>query len=108
MASARISTLTKERLPYPVTAWKAGLPYDPRSAAVEFAYMASLTSKPDTPDWKAGSWDVNLIGGYVALSLVGPGTTSVLSEGDYYVWIRITDATLGETIIRQIDRLLVE
>lgn len=108
MASDRISALTKERLPYPVTAFTAGLPYDPRTAAVEFAFMSGPNDKPASGDWKAGSWDVNLIGGYVALALVGPGTPSVLAEGDWYVWIRITDTTLGETIVRMIDRLLVE
>lgn len=104
----RISKLSKKRLAYPVTAYVAGKPYDPRSASVEFAFIDDSDAEPAGGDWKAGSWDVNLIGGYVALILVGPGSSSVLGVGDYYVWIRITDATLGETPVEQIARLLVE
>jgi len=108
MASDRISALSKERLAFPVTAYVNGKPYDPRGASVEFAFMTDARTSPQAGDWKVGSWDVNLIGGYVALVLVGPGGVIALTVGDWYVWIRITDATLGETIVRPISRLLAE
>jgi hypothetical protein len=107
MASDRVSVLSKERLAYPVTAYVAGKPYDPTSAGLEFAFITDADSEPAIGDWHPGTWDVNLVGGYVALVLIGPGTNFALPTEDYYVWIRITDATLGETPVRQISRLIV-
>jgi hypothetical protein len=102
----RVSSLSKELVRAAVAADSAGVPYNPTAATVEFAFLTS-SANPAGGDWHAGAWDTTLIGTYVAGVLVGPGAV-VLPTGTYYGWIRITDASAGEVVVRQFDTLIVE
>lgn len=112
MESVRLSPLTLERVRFPVQADSAGYPYDPTGATVEAAFMGGdgyqSGANPESGDWKAAAWDTTLIGTYVAGCLVGPGGAATLEPGTYRCWVRITDATAGETVVRQVGTLLVE
>ena len=89
-----------------VFADSAGLIYDPRAATVEFAAMSSY-AKPQSGDWKAGNWDVTVIGSYVAE--VNPGSGGLgLDLGEYYLYLRITDPFAGETVIDPPGTLIVQ
>lgn len=103
----RVSSLSKELVRAAVAADSAGIPYNPTAATVEFAFLPS-SANPAAPDWHAGTWDTTLIGTYVAGIVVGPGGAVTLSTGTYYGWMRITDASVGETVVRQFDTLIVE
>lgn len=108
MAKGRISTLTLESVPFPVTAYHEGLPYDPTGASIQFAFLNGPRLKPAPGDWKAGTWDVTITGSYVGLCLIGAGGAVQLSKGVWYAWVKITDAALGETPARMVGRLIVE
>ena len=89
-----------------VAADSQGLPYDPRSATVEFAGMSTY-DKPSSGDWKTGSWDVTVIGQYTAEINPGPGGLD-LAVGEYYLWLRITDPFADETVIDPPGVLIVQ
>lgn len=103
----RISALSLERVRFPVSADSAGVPYNPTAATVQAAFMATDAGEPGGGDWKACTWDTTLIGTYVAGCLVGPGGTVTLAAGLHTVWVKITDATAGESPVRQVGQLLV-
>lgn len=107
LATERISTLSKETVRYNVFADTAGTFYDPRSTAVSMAFL-STGANPVVGDWHAGTWDVSIIGTYVAGIIVGAGGAVVLAAGEYYAWIQIVDATAGETIVRNVGKLIVQ
>lgn len=108
MAKGRISTLTLESVPFPVTAYHDGLPYDPRGSTITFAFKDGPRLKPEPGDWKAGSWDVTITGSYVGLCLIGEGGAAQLGKGVWYVWAKIADTVLGETPARMVGRLIVQ
>lgn len=110
MDLVRLSVLTSETVRFPVSADADGLPYDPTGATVEMAFTDRDTADPAPGDWTAGSWDVTLIGSYVAGCLVGP-TGKVLAPGVWRCWVRITDTGpggSGETVVRQAGELIVD
>lgn len=100
-SSARISALSTELVRVGVTADTGGAPVDPSANAVAFAFVESGAA-PVSGDWTAGTWDVTLIGTYVAQ--VAPS----LAAGSYDIWTRITDETSDEIVVRQVGSLLVE
>lgn len=112
MTSIRLSPLTLERVRFPVYADSAGAPYDPTGATVQAAFMGGdgyeSGDDPAPGDWKAATWDTTVTGNYVAGCLVGPGGAAVLDVGSYSCWVKITDATAGETVVRQVGTLIVE
>lgn len=105
MITQRVSSLSKARVQAAVQADSDGLPYDPTGATVEFSFVEDKLANPSV--WNAGTWDVTRIGTYVAQCNVGPGGAISLPVGEYYVWIRITDATAGETPVEPIAKLIV-
>lgn len=107
MFTERIDSLSLERVQAGVEADADGLPYDPTGATLSWAFLADSLSKPTAPDWKAGTWDVTRIGAYVAECLVGTGGVIALAAGNWYVWIKIIDASAGETPAEQIAKLVV-
>jgi len=107
MFTERIDSTSLERVQAGVEADSDGLPYDPTGATVAFAFLTSNLDKPEAGDWKAGTWDVTRIGTHVAEALVGTGGVVALAAGNYYVWIKITDATAGETPAEQLAKLIV-
>lgn len=105
--TTRISSQTKEAVQVGVRAAANGLPVNPTADVVEFAFLAT-TDNPTSGDWHAGSWDTSVIGTYVAQAVVGPGSSWALAAGEYYAWVRVTDAGSGEIVVRMFGKLLVE
>lgn len=89
-----ISHLSTEYVIVPVTATKAGLPYNPTADVVKFAFMPTATQVPQVSDWVVGAWDTNttnVLYPYSAKCLVGPAGTTTLGIGSYVIYIQITD-----------------
>lgn len=107
MFTDRIDSTSLERVQAGVTADSQGLPYDPTAATVRFAFLSSQLAKPQSGDWKTGSWDVTRIGSYVAQCNVGAGGAVQLAAGNYYTWIQINDPVAGEIPAEQIAKLIV-
>ena len=76
-----IPSESKEFLHVPITATSALSGYPVQMAVI--AYGAD----PVEGDWKTAAWD-----GTDAKILIGPGSTLVLAEATYGVWVRITTA----------------
>lgn len=108
MGLKRQSVLSREMVPFDVTAFVDGMPYNPTSTVVELAFLTSSRAEPVSGDWKAGVWDTTVIGTYVAMCLVGPGGTVALAAGRYYCWVRITDSTSSEIVVRQVGMLFID
>jgi hypothetical protein len=89
-----LSQLATEYVLIPVAATKAGIPYNPTSDTVQFAFMPVATQVPQNTDWVSGSWDTdttNIIYPYSAKCLVGPSGTITLGIGMYVIYVKITD-----------------
>lgn len=88
------SQLATEYILVPVAATKAGLPYNPTSDTVQFAFMPTPTQVPQSGDWQTGAWDTdtaNVLYPYTAKCLVGPSGTINLGIGTYIIYVKITD-----------------
>ena len=92
-----IPASSTEYLHIPVTA-PAGV--DPTSMPVRIAVVAHRTN-PAAEEWRIASWD-----GTTARLLVGPDTDTILTAGDYKVWISI-DPPGAEFIVRRAGILTV-
>jgi hypothetical protein len=108
MSLRHVSVLSREFVPFEVSAYVAGRPYNPTSCAFAVAFLESSRAEPVSGDWVTGDWDTNTIGTYVGRVLVGPSSGAVLAAGRYYPWIRITDPTSGETVVRQVGKLFID
>ena len=78
----------------PVTATKAGAPYNPTGDTVQFAFMPQATQVPGDSDWVSGSWQADassLLYPYLAQCLVGPSGTVTLGIGTYVMYVKISD-----------------
>lgn len=106
MESERISSASTEYVRFPVFADTAGALANPSGDVVKVALLASPTSQPQTGDWHAGTWDQNVIGGYVAQVLVGPAGAVNPGAGTYYAWIQLTDGS--EVVVRQVGQLIID
>lgn len=106
MEAVRISSASTETLRCPVFADSAGALVNPSTYTVQFAFIASASALPQVGDWKTGSWDTNIIGGYVAQVLVGPSGAANPGSGSYYMWVQIVGA--GETVVRQVGQLIID
>lgn len=100
-----LSSLSTEYVQAPVSATVDGVPVDPTSDRVQFAFMP--TGTPDVSDWHDGSWSTLTPATYIAQILVGPGNGGVsLSAGSTYaIWVKVTDNP--EAPVRQIGLLKV-
>lgn len=100
-----ISALSTEYVQVPVSATTAGVPINPTSDQVQFAFMA--TGNPTSGDWHLGSWQTIAPTTYVAQILVGPGSGGVpLTAGTTYsIWVKVTDNP--ETPVRQVGLLKI-
>lgn len=107
MTTKRQSALSKEGVRWFVSASENGLPTDPTGTTVRAAFLTNSRTEPEEADWKACTWQTNLIGTYVAQCLVGPGGTVALVQGRYYCWLRITDG-VGEDVIRDTGMLWID
>ena len=108
MALERMSRLSRKCVPFHVSAYVDGQPWDPSSAIAEAAFLPSSRAEPNSGDWKACSWNTNLIGTHEAQCLVGPGGTVTLPVGTYFTWLRVTDSSSNEEVVEPTGRLIVE
>lgn len=92
-----IPASSTEYLHIPVTAPEG---VDLSGTPVRIAVVAHRTN-PTEAEWRTASWD-----GTTARLLVGPDTDTVLTAGDYKVWINI-DPPGGENIVRKAGILSV-
>lgn len=97
-----VSSLTKEYVKVRVIGRRDGADIDPTAFLVDFAFTA-VDVEPTT-EWAAGNWE-NDNGLYYARALIGPGTSFVLADGTYDIWVRFADGT--ETPVRNVGRLIV-
>lgn len=87
-----VSAASREYVPASVTATVAGSPYSPIADPVDFGFTSIGAAAPTL--WYPGLWDAAPNPGtstYTAQCLVGPGGTVTLAQGEYQVWIRVTD-----------------
>lgn len=92
-----IPATSTEYLHIPVTA-PTGT--DLVSLPVQVAVVAHRAN-PTSDEWLTAAWS-----GSAAQLLIGPGTDTVLAEGDYHVWITI-DPSGSENIVRRAGVLTV-
>jgi len=89
-ATAQISALSRQYIQVPVTEVVSWLPADPTSNLVYMAFKLGRNPPADV-DWVAGSWQTSSVNGqYFAQCLIGPGTGTVLTQGEWAVWLKIT------------------
>jgi hypothetical protein len=103
----RQSALSTEYVRYQVTATINGLPYNPTSDVVSFAFLP-VGATPAGGSWVVGSWESYTQYGqavYVARCLIGPSGGHALTKGDYIVWIQIVDSP--EEPVRVIGNLTI-
>ena len=87
LPNTSIYVTSLEEVPVSVTA-PTGI--NPTSDTVQMAFLAvPPPTQPGLSDWKAATWQ-SLSTPYIALCLVGPGGTTTLTQGQWYVWIKIT------------------
>jgi hypothetical protein len=89
-----ISQLSTEYIGIPVQATTAGTTHDPTGDVVNFAFVTGYGAAPTSGQWVAGSWAYtnNPLYPYVARCLIGPSGTTALTNGNYVVWLKVTDS----------------
>jgi hypothetical protein len=105
-AQQRFSALSTEPVVATVKAYQAGAPLNPTTGTVQMAFLATPLAQPGAGDWKAGSWDTNEIGEYVAQCEIGPAGAVTLTAGQWWVWVQITLNPV--TVVRQVGSIVVE
>lgn len=89
-----ISHLSTEYVLIPLQVIKTSLPYNPTGDIVQFAFMPNAVQQPTVSDWVNGSWETvttNIIYPYNAKCLIGPSGSTALTQGDYVIFVKITD-----------------
>ncbi|MDX3839570.1 hypothetical protein [Streptomyces europaeiscabiei] len=94
----QLPATSTEYLHVPVTATPEGT--DLEDAPVQVAVVAHRAN-PASDEWRTATWDDG-----VARILVGPGTDTELTAGDYHVWINI-DPAGSENIVRRAGVLAI-
>lgn len=94
-----------EALAVSVAAYNDGKIVDPRGATVQFNFKQT----PGAPiaSWVTGTWDVTPNGTYVAEVEIGASGAVTLARGEWYAWIKITDAFTSQVITRMCGRVKV-
>jgi hypothetical protein len=91
--SISISHLSLQYVEVPVKATlTTGVAYDPTSNPVSMAFIAQATAVPQLSDWQTASWAVrnsDILYPYVAVCLIGPGSTVQLGIGTYVIYVRV-------------------
>jgi hypothetical protein len=93
--SINISHLSTEYVLVPVTVTKAGVPYNPVTDVVQFAFMPTPTQIPGNTDWVSGVWETdtsNILYPYNAKCLIGPAGAVTLGTGNYIIYLKVTDS----------------
>lgn len=107
VADTHVSALSRERVQRTVRAITDGEVYNPTTATLNWAFLASASARPVEGDWKAGTWDVTPIRAYVAECLIGTGGVTAPGKGRWYAWMRIVDAVANESVVRPVGKLFV-
>ena len=89
-----------------VKSYQAGAPLNPTTGTVQMAFMSSPLTQPGPGDWKAGGWDTNDIGEYVAQCDIGSTGAVTLTVGVWWVWVHIALAPVD--VVRQVGSIVVE
>ena len=92
--AVQMSRLSLQFLTVPVSAQKAGMPYNPTGDVVQFAFVDGVGSVPTSGMWISGNWVTmpNYNYPYAAQCLVGPGGSTAPTAGLYTVWMQIFDS----------------
>jgi hypothetical protein len=93
-SSAQITSLSTQYVFVPVQVTKAGAAYNPTADPVQFAFAPTVFYVPQDSDWVDGSWQTistSLIYPYNAQCLVGPSGATVLTSGNYVIYVKVTD-----------------
>lgn len=105
MSAVRIPSSSREYVKCgPQRLREEGRSVDLTSSTIEFAFTAAVTTEPEEADWLEGSWESGR-GRVFARCLVGPGGGTVLAEGTWVVWTRLTRS--AELIVRHYPNRLV-
>lgn len=103
------SVLSREPLAYAISAEVDGAPWAPAvDSTFEGAYLASPLATPVSDDWVDGTFETTIIGTVRGLVMVGPGSTSALTAGQWYEWVRLTDPTTGVQVVSQVGSVIIE
>lgn len=102
-ASPKLSALSTMYVRVSVSATDQGLPVDPTSSTVSFAFLPAGTD-PTVSDYVSGSWET-ANDEYLARCLVGPDGAATLTAGVYTVWLKIVLAP--ETIVESVGELYI-
>jgi len=87
LPNTSIYVTSLEEVPVAVTS-PAGI--NPTGDTVQMAFLAvPPPAQPTTLEWNVATWQ-SLAVPYIALCLVGPGGTITLTQGQWYVWIKLT------------------
>jgi hypothetical protein len=87
LPNTSIYVTSLEEVPVSVTA-PPGV--NPTSDTVQMAFLAvPPPTQPSSGAYVAATWQ-SLSTPYIALCLVGPGGTTTLTAGQWYVWVKIT------------------
>jgi hypothetical protein len=87
LPNTSIYVTSLEEVPVTVTA-PVGI--NPTSDTVQMAFLSvPPPTQPTSLQWNTAAWQ-SLSIPYVALCLVGPGGTITLTQGEWYVWIKVT------------------
>jgi hypothetical protein len=122
MRHLRISSLSTEYVRIPVaTLDDAGALADPTGDGVEIAFTTGEDIEPGSIDdegdgWEPADWETSelvtvdvgatrVATPYKARLLVGPDYGTLLDDGEYTVWVKVT--TGSETPVRAAGRLIV-
>lgn len=97
---ATVSSQSREYVVVPVDTVSGGQELDTAVATVEFSFTKS--GEPAT--WHAGDWQ-QVSQNVFARILVGTGGTVALADGDYTVWLKVTQTP--EVVVKPAGRLLV-
>lgn len=100
--AAAIPSLSREYLWVPVTA-SGDDASQLTTLPVAMAFMEARDAEPADADWRTSSWADSP--SPVARCLIGPGGGTVLADGTYYVWLRVTGAI--EQPVRQAGKLKI-
>jgi hypothetical protein len=102
-----LSSLSLEHVRVRVSAVVNGAPINPTADVVAMAFKQA-DAEPSGGDWKTASWETDATSTpstYYARCLVGPSGTVTLADGEWDVWIKVTDSP--EVPVRKIGKVTV-
>lgn len=89
-----IPSVSTEPVRIPVRVSEDGEWGDPSSGTVSAAFLGDVDDEPAVGDWVAATWETGGTNGtWYANCLIGPSGVKTLTDGTWYVWIRIQYGT---------------